>query len=99
MVDKLKVREHFDHIYSAQNEPYGKPHPGVFLSVADHFGVTPPDCLVLEDSPSGVLAAKSARMKCVAVPDKDHTNHKFIQAADVILGSLEEFDQALLKQL
>lgn len=99
VVDTLEIREHFDHIYSAQFEPYGKPHPGVFLKVADHFKVSPHDCLVFEDAPSGVLAAKAARMVCVAVPEPAARDNKFIKTADLILGSLEEFDAGALKQL
>ncbi|HUY84968.1 MAG TPA: hexitol phosphatase HxpB [Candidatus Dormibacteraeota bacterium] len=99
VVDTLEIREHFDHIYSAQFEPYGKPHPGVFIKVAKHFKVRPEDCLVFEDSPSGVLAAKSARMVCVAVPEPSAKDNPFVQTADVILDSLEQFDTEILKNL
>lgn len=99
VIDTLEIREHFHHIYSAQFEPYGKPHPGVFIKVAEHFKVRPADCLVFEDSPSGVLAAKAANMKCVAVPEPEAKDSPFIQTADVILDSLEEFDEALLAKL
>src|SRR5580692_190038 len=54
--------DRFVTIHSAEFEPYGKPHPGVFLSAALSLGVAPPACLVLEDSTAGVLAAKSATM-------------------------------------
>lgn len=99
VVDVLEIREHFHHIYSAQYEKYGKPHPGVFISVAEHLKVDPRDCLVFEDSPSGVLAAKSAKMKCVAVPEEAYKENKFIRAADVILDSLEDFDKTTLLAL
>jgi sugar-phosphatase len=99
VVDALKIREHFDHIYSAQFESYGKPHPGVFLKVAEHFGVSPRDCLVFEDSPAGVLAAKAAGMKCITVPHPGDKGNPFVRTADVIIDSLEEFDQAMLRQL
>lgn len=99
VVGKLKLSEHFDHIYSAQNEPHGKPHPGVFLSVAKYLNVAPSNCLVFEDAPSGVLAAKAAGMKCIAVPEPDLREHKYIQTADLVLDSLEEFKAALLSSL
>ena len=99
VVDTLEIREHFEHIYSAQFEELGKPHPAVFLSVAKHFKVAPQDCLVFEDSPAGVLAAKAAKMICIAVPEHESKEHAFIGAADEILGSLEEFNQALLTRL
>lgn len=97
VVDTLKIREHFEHIYSAQFEPYGKPHPGVFLQVAKHFGVAPADCLVFEDSPAGVLAAKAASMKCVAVSETKLRDHPYIQTADLILKSLKDFNASVLR--
>lgn len=99
VVDTLEIREHFHHIYSAQFEEYGKPHPAVFLKVAQHFKVMPQECLVFEDSPNGVIAAKAARMICVAVPDRAPADHPYIRTADAVLGSLEEFDEAMLQRL
>lgn len=99
VVETLQIREHFDHIYSAQYEEHAKPHPGVFLSVAKHFKVRPRDCLVFEDAPNGVLAAKAARMVCVAVPEPENRDNKFVRTADAVLGSLEEFDAKLLERL
>ena len=96
VVDVLEIREHFGHIYSAQHELYGKPHPGVFIKVAEHFGVSPSNCIVFEDSPSGVLAAKAAKMHCIAVPERAFKFHPFIQTADIVLQSLEQFDEAML---
>jgi HAD superfamily hydrolase (TIGR01509 family) len=99
VVDAVEIREHFHHLYSAQYEPYGKPHPGIFIKVAGHFKVKPSECLVFEDSPSGVLAAKAAQMRCVAIPTTPQTKgNPFIQTADAILDSLSQFDESLLKK-
>lgn len=99
VVDRLEIRGHFKHIHSAEYEEYGKPHPAVFLRVAKHFKVAPQDCLVFEDSPAGVIAAKAAQMHCIAIPEAESEGHAFIATADMVLGSLEEFDAAMLKQL
>jgi HAD superfamily hydrolase (TIGR01509 family) len=99
VVDKLKIRHYFDEIYSGQDEDHSKPHPGVFITVAKKLDVPPLQCVVFEDAPSGVLAAKSARMHCIAVPEADVKDHKFIQAADRVLDSLEEFSQTMLESL
>jgi beta-phosphoglucomutase-like phosphatase (HAD superfamily) len=45
----------------------GKPNPEIYLLVSNELGVTPEECLVIEDSPSGVKAAISAGMWCIAV--------------------------------
>jgi HAD superfamily hydrolase (TIGR01509 family) len=97
VMDTTGIRKYFEHIHSAEHEPFGKPHPGIFITTAKLLGVIPEHCLVFEDSPSGVLAAKAAKMKCIAVPEPHVKSHPFIQIADVILGSLGEFDKGILK--
>jgi sugar-phosphatase len=78
----------FDVVQSAEKEPYGKPHPGVFLKTAERLGVDPVSCVVLEDSLNGVIAAKAARMRCIAVPPAEHLDDRRFAIADVILPSL-----------
>jgi sugar-phosphatase len=88
-LDRLGLARGFDVVHSAETEPYGKPHPIIFLSTAARLGVSPLDCIVVEDSLYGVIAAKAARMKCIAVPF-DHPNHEARFAlADHVVGSLE----------
>jgi len=99
VVDTFDIRQHFQHLYSAEHETHGKPHPGVYITTASLLGVPPHRCLALEDSPSGVLAAKAAKMQCVAVPDSENRQHSYIQIADTILDSLNDFDEKLLNSL
>jgi sugar-phosphatase len=99
VVAKLGIRNYFEHVYSAQHETHGKPHPGVYITAASLLGVAPHKCLAFEDSPSGVLAAKAAKMKCVAVPDAEHRTHCYIQIADKILHSLTDFNEELFSTL
>jgi pseudouridine-5'-monophosphatase len=70
---------------------HGKPAPDIFLVTAQRMGVAPSDCLVFEDSPVGIKAARAAGMFSIAVPDP-HLSREVVQAADQILGSLSEFD-------
>lgn len=99
VVDKFKIRSYFTHIYSAENETHGKPHPGVYITTASLLQTPPHRCLAFEDSPSGVLAAKAAKMQCVAVPHAEQKNHPNMKIADRVLASLEEFNAEMLKQL
>jgi mannitol-1-/sugar-/sorbitol-6-/2-deoxyglucose-6-phosphatase len=55
------------------------------------MNINPEYCLAFEDSLNGVLSAKSARMKCIAVPDKTIKNDKRFCIADKIIDSLEDF--------
>ncbi|WP_243694176.1 hexitol phosphatase HxpB [Vibrio viridaestus] len=62
VLSKLQIKSYFSVIRSADLEPYGKPHPSVYLSTAQQLGVSPADCLVIEDSLTGLIAAKAASM-------------------------------------
>jgi len=86
------ILEAFELLCSAEDEEYGKPHPAVFLRAAKHLDVDPLHCLVFEDSFNGVLAAKAARMKCVAVPETNAFAQARFDIADLKLRTLEEFD-------
>ncbi len=88
--------DRFVTIHSAEFEPYGKPHPGVFLSAALSLNVAPPSCLVLEDSTAGVLAAKSATMTVIAVPTPEDAQRPEFALADLVLSSLEELEPSWL---
>lgn len=98
VVDKLNIRDYFDLLYSAEFEPYGKPHPGIFITAAKKLGSDPKHCLVIEDSVNGVIAAKAARMLCVAVPEEGKQNDPKFSIADYQLKTLEEFP-VLLRNL
>lgn len=91
-LEKLGLKDHFDVTHSAQHEDYGKPHPQVFLTTAQKLKVKPENCHVFEDSLNGVIAAKAARMKVTAVPEKTHNFDPRLHLADDILNSLEEIN-------
>lgn len=71
-----------------------KPDPEVFLSGAEQLGVSPEDCVVLEDAKSGVQAAKSGGMMCIGVGDP-----QVLKAADVVVSDLTRVDIDFLKAL
>ncbi len=95
-LDNFSLREKFVSIHSAQDEEFGKPHPGVFISAAKSLGVSPKECLVFEDSAAGVLAAKAGSMSVIAVPTKQDRELPAFKLADVVLSSLEELSPAWL---
>lgn len=98
-LDGLQVRHYFKAVRSAQGLPYGKPHPGVYLEAAEALKVEPTRCLALEDSLTGVLSAKSARMTCICVPEAVARADPRFAIADVKLSSLHEIDEALFARL
>ena len=91
-LDHFGLRHHFALVHSAEDETWGKPHPAVFLTAAAKLGAAPRRCLVWEDAPAGVLAAKAASMACIAVPEHGEGHQPAFALADVVLGSLLEMD-------
>jgi sugar-phosphatase len=90
--------DRFTSIHSAEHEPYGKPHPGVFLSAALSLDVTPQACLVLEDSAAGVIAARAGNMSVVAVPEPADLYQPAFALADLVLESLDELSATWLDE-
>jgi sugar-phosphatase len=98
-LERLGLADAFDVVQSAQSLPLGKPHPGIFLRTAELLAVSAVDCFVLEDSLTGVIAAKAARMKCIAVPfDYPDHDRRFV-IADAIVPSLVDVTRSLLATL
>lgn len=67
VLDTLGLRARFRTVVSPSQGFRGKPHPDMFLAAAERMGVAPADCLVFEDAPLGVEAARNAGMKAVVL--------------------------------
>lgn len=92
-IETLGLRRAFPIRHSAEGEPYGKPHPAVYLSTARLLGVPPTACLAVEDSLNGVVAARAARMPVVAVPEAAVAGDPRFALADARLESLLDFPE------
>jgi len=99
VVDSLDVRSYFDVIHSAEEESHGKPHPGVYLSAARKLNTPPYACLAVEDSLAGVIAAKAARMACIAKPEHYHDHDKGFCIADRVVDSLHTINEKMLREI
>jgi len=66
-LDELDLRRHFATVVGAADVKQGKPHPDVFLKAAEQLGANPADCIVFEDAPMGVEAARRAGMRAVVI--------------------------------
>jgi HAD superfamily hydrolase (TIGR01509 family) len=74
-----------------------KPHPELFLVAAERIGIEPTNCVVIEDAPNGVQAAKAAGAKCIAVTNS--TDAANLQQADLVCDSLEQIDLTRITKL
>jgi HAD superfamily hydrolase (TIGR01509 family) len=98
IADKLKIRKSFKAIVGNSPEIKTKPAPDIFLKAAEKLRINPAYCLVIEDSEHGVIAAKSAGMKVIAVPNK-YTIYQDFSKADKIVDSLLEITMLTIKNL
>jgi HAD superfamily hydrolase (TIGR01509 family) len=74
-----------------------KPHPELFQLAAERMGIEPANCVVIEDAPNGVQAAKAAGAKCIAVTNS--TNAANLSEADLVCDSLEQIDLKTITEL
>jgi HAD superfamily hydrolase (TIGR01509 family) len=96
--DKIKVvanlqkielpAESWDAVVTGEQVEHKKPSPDIFLKAAQMLGVTPVQCVVLEDAVNGIQAAKSAGMRCVAVAQTLPTED--LQAADIVRDKISD---------
>ena len=82
---ELGIGEYFDAAISSEEVRAGKPEPDVFLAAASKMGVAPRDCVVIEDAPAGIEAARRAGMKSIGVL----TTHRELKA-DLVAPGLDQ---------
>jgi HAD superfamily hydrolase (TIGR01509 family) len=93
----LDITRLFDLILSGDQVARGKPAPDIYLTAARELGVSQENCLVIEDAPHGVAAAKAAGMCCLALSTS--ASEPELAAADRVVRGFEEVDLALLQDL
>lgn len=98
-LDRHQLTKLFDVIVTGDEVEHGKPAPDIYLRAAQKLNVAADDCLVIEDALSGIAAAKAAKMRVVAIPDRRFVDPaKYEKQADYLLGNLKELP-ALVRKL
>jgi beta-phosphoglucomutase len=90
----LRLEDFFDAIASAEDVQRGKPDPQIFLAAAAKVRVPAARCVVVEDAPAGVEAARRAGMRRVGVL----SSHGALDA-DVVVGSLADLPEDTFDRL
>lgn len=90
VLEMFNLRHYFDVLASAEQLPYSKPHPQVYLDAAAKLGIDPLNCVALEDSFNGMVASKAARMRSIVVPAAEHRNDARWALANVRLDDLTQ---------
>lgn len=88
ILNHLNINHMFELTWSAENEPLGKPHPGVYLSALARLGLPAGEVLAIEDSGNGIRSAAAAGIPVLAVPDQPVAPDALALATDA-LHSLE----------
>lgn len=99
VLDTLKIRSFFHAIHSAEHEAYGKPHPAVFISCMRSLDIQAENCLIIEDSPSGIIAARASKARVIAVPEPHNRNKPEMGIAHAQLDSLAFLEGSLIASL
>ncbi len=86
-LERLGLAARFDVIAGFDTVGVAKPAPDAYLAAARRLGVVPHEAVAFEDSRNGLLAAKAARLTCVAVPTA-MTRHLDLSEADLVVDSL-----------
>ena len=92
-INELGFAEYIEAIYSSHDCLHGKPHPEVYLKALEHFGVSDNEAIVVEDSYSGIMAAKNAKIYTVA--RKDYRFNIDQSNADVCIDGLDELYEVI----
>ncbi|MET7950008.1 HAD-IA family hydrolase [Micromonospora sp. NPDC005324] len=87
------LARYFEHrIFTAADVAHGKPAPDLFLLAAKRFGVDPQRCVVVEDSASGIAAARAAGMRVLGFVSADQT----LDGADALFTDMAELPDLLI---
>ncbi len=98
VINKLGISDYFSAIVGGEEIKKGKPSPEIFLKAAKRLDSKPPNCVVIEDSKNGVLAAKAAEMKCIGFKNPNSGNQD-LSKADLIVDNYNSLNVSTLKNL
>lgn len=91
-LSSVGLQDSFDELVSGYMVEKGKPEPDIFLYAAKKLGVEPKRCIVLEDSPAGILAAHRAGCKPVMIPDQDEPDR---ETTSLLFAKVSQADEVM----
>jgi beta-phosphoglucomutase-like phosphatase (HAD superfamily) len=98
VVPGLTLLDLFDANVCGRDLPHGKPHPALFLLAAQELGATPSSCVVIEDAPSGIQAARAGNMAALGIARFDDAVLLADAGADLVVETLDQVDAGALAQ-
>lgn len=97
VLEYFGIASYFRVIITGDDVSAGKPDPQIFLKASTMLGLRPEECVVIEDAPNGIRAAKKGNMKCIAIT----ATHKAeeLTEADMIINAFTELTFPTLQRL
>ena len=97
IMNKFQLSNYLDTFACMSDVARGKPNPDIFLKASERLGVSPENCVVIEDSKNGILAAKAAGMRVIAVATsfpKEQLGH-----ADLVINHISELTPSIVESV
>jgi len=95
---RFELHPYFTHIVSGEDFPKSKPHPAIFEFAASLSIAPKENCIVIEDSTNGVLAAKAAGIFCVGY-NSIHSKLQDLSKADTVINHFDELNYTIISEL
>ena len=89
VIEKIEIKKFFTVWLSGEEVAHSKPEPDIYFKVAELLAVNPNECIVIEDSTSGIIAAKRAGMRCIGYKNPNSGNQD-LSGAELIVNKIEE---------
>ena len=89
--NRFSLHRYFSHIVSGEDFPKSKPHPAIFIKAAELSNTPVGNCIVIEDSTNGIIAAKAAGIYCVGYKSI-HSKRQDYSQADLVISNFSELN-------
>lgn len=96
--NRFKLYPYFTHIVSGEDFPKSKPHPAIFEHAASLSNTPVEQCVVIEDSTNGIIAAKAAGIYCIGY-DSFHSKLQDYSKADKVISAFKELNFEVIKNI
>jgi HAD superfamily hydrolase (TIGR01509 family) len=97
-LERLDLIHEFETVVHSGEVVHCKPAPDIFVLAAKKLGLSVSNCVVLEDTVTGLSSARAAGMKCIVIPNQ-YTKGMDFSTADVVIGSLKELTEEMIVEL
>lgn len=95
---RFNLHQYFSHIVSGEDFPNSKPHPAIFEYAASLSIGSKENCIVIEDSANGIIAAKAAGIFCVGY-NSEHSKLQDLSKADFIINHFDELNYEKISKI